>query len=114
MNEVSPSPDPMVFLLIREGVADLGEYLGMWATRSAATRPDAARAAATMAVERIDTTLQRLHSLRTQLVTEVRTFDAETSARVDELLRQRGSGVVGLPDEHGPGAAWERHDDPRA
>ncbi|TDO52626.1 hypothetical protein EV643_102465 [Kribbella sp. VKM Ac-2527] len=83
---------------ITEAVADIGVYAAMWANRG--EQPTAAeRAAASQAVERIDATLRRLHRLRGDLVTEMRQADDETARRVDKLLRERGNGVVELPDE---------------
>lgn len=90
--------DPMTF--ITEAVADLGVYKAMWDNRGEQATA-AQRAAASQAVERIDVTLQRLHRLRSDLVTEIRTADDETARRTDELLerlrRERG-GVTPLPD----------------
>lgn len=75
MNEVSPTPDPLVF--VREAVDDLHAYLALWSNRKPLPAPDAAaRAAADQAMERIETAIRRLWRLRLQLEAEIAAEDA--------------------------------------
>jgi hypothetical protein len=83
VNAVSPTPDPLVF--VREAVEDLHAYLSMWAARRPLPEPDpAARAAAGVAVERIDTAVRQLIELRSELVAEIRAEDAAWLALDDQ------------------------------
>lgn len=83
MSEVSPTPAQIVF--IREAVDDLAAYLELWgARRPLPESSPAARAAAGVAVERIDTTLRRLIVLRSELVAEIRAEDAAWLALDDD------------------------------
>ena len=71
---------------IRNGAEDLAVALAIWETRN---EPDAyARRCASDAVDAIDAALRDLHSVRQQLVSEIREADDATAARADELLRR--------------------------
>ena len=61
--------------------------LGIWENRS---EPDAhARRCASDAVDAIDSAIRNLHTVRQQLISEIRDADDATAARANELLRQR-------------------------
>ena len=77
---------------IRGHVSQLGESMATWQARDD-TKPDAhARRAASAAVDGIDAMLRELHALRQKLVSEIRTSDDATAARVDRLLARGGTG----------------------
>ncbi|GAA1679715.1 hypothetical protein GCM10009745_24540 [Kribbella yunnanensis] len=76
MNEVSPSSTPSPMTFVREAVDDIGAYLAMWRVRDAAQDKSAARAAAGMALERIDAATGHLAAQRRVLAAEVDRFDA--------------------------------------
>ena len=70
---------------IFEHAEDLGAWLAVWEARN---EPDAhARRCASDAVDAIDAMLRDLHSVRQQLITEIRQADDATAARADKLLR---------------------------
>ncbi len=80
---------------LRNHVEDLGAWLAIWLARK---EPDAhARRCASDAVDAIDSMLRDLHSVRQQLISEIRTADDATAARADALLARMRE------DEAGPG-----------
>jgi Ser/Thr protein kinase RdoA (MazF antagonist) len=82
---------------IRNGAQDLAVALAIWETRN---EPDAyARRCASDAVDAIDAALRDLHSVRQQLVSEIREADDATAARADALLAGRAR------DQELPGAS---------
>jgi len=62
-------------------------WLGIWEHRS---EPDAhARRCANDAMDAIDAAIRDLHTIRAQLVSEIRQADDATAARADTLLARR-------------------------
>jgi len=75
---------------IRNHVEDLGVWLAIWENRK---EPDArARRCASDAIDAIDAMLRDLHTVRQQLIDEIRQADEATAARADELLRGQERG----------------------
>ena len=69
---------------IRDRVDDLAVALAIWCNR---TEPDAhARRAANHAVDAVDAAIGHLHTVRRELVTDIREADDRAAARADELL----------------------------
>jgi hypothetical protein len=87
---VSASPDydaPLSVLL--EHAENLGVWLAIWEARK---EPDAhACRCAGDAVDAIDAMLRDLHSVRQQLISEIRQADDATAARADALLASKPS-----------------------
>ena len=74
---------------LRNHVDDLGAWLGIWCNR---TEPDAhARRCANDAVDAIDAAIRELHSVRQQLISEIRQADDASASRADALLERLGS-----------------------
>ena len=70
---------------IRNQVGNIAIWLAVWEAR---TEPDAhARRCASNAVDAIDAALRELHSVRQELITQIRTADEATAVRADALLR---------------------------
>ncbi|MEV0797410.1 hypothetical protein AB0I34_06960 [Kribbella sp. NPDC050281] len=70
---------------IREGVDDIGVYVGMWNARKPLPAPDAAaRLAGEQAIERVDMTIRRLWRLRLRLEREIAAEDSAWLALDDE------------------------------
>lgn len=81
--DLEGAPAPLTFIV--EAIHDLGQYLQDWAGRRPLPEPStAARAAADEAVGRIDSALQRLVELRSELVAEIRQADAAFLALDDD------------------------------
>ena len=72
---------------IRNHVEDLGVWLAIWENRK---EPDAR--ARRCASDAIDAMLRDLHTVRQQLIDEIRQADEATAARADELLRGQEGG----------------------
>ncbi len=119
MSEVSRNaPGPMTF--VREAVDDLAAYLAMWRVREAARDKSAARAAAGMALERIDAATDHLARLRGHLAAEAAEFDRAAGAAVHgraveipaDLHDSNGDGIW---TDTGSGAGYigTDHHDPR-
>lgn len=71
-------------------VEDVATWLAVWEARS---EPDAhARRCAGNAVDAIDAALRDLHSVRQQLIGEIRDSDDATAARADALLARAREG----------------------
>lgn len=86
----SPYDGPLSVL--RNRVDDLGTWLAVWEARS---EPDAhARRCASQAVDAIDSALRDLHSVRQQLITEIREADERADERADELLDERADELL--------------------
>jgi len=84
---VTASPYDAPLSAIRDHVDDLGVWLGIWEARN---EPDAhARRCAGDAVDAIDAMLRDLHSVRQELVSEIRQADDATAARADALLHRK-------------------------
>lgn len=84
---MTASPFDAPLSALRNRVEDLGVWLGIWDNRA---EPDAhARRCASDAVNAIDATLRDLHSVRQQLISEIRTADDATAARADVLLARK-------------------------
>jgi len=84
---VTASPYDSPLSALREQVEDLAVALAIWEAR---TEPDAhARRCAGDAVDAIDAALRELHSVRQQLISEIRQADDATAARADALLRDQ-------------------------
>lgn len=79
--------DPMVF--IHEAVQDTSAYLAMWANRDESPAP--ARAAASLALERIGTAIRRLSVLRERLVAEIVVADIQ---QADLVIADTSTGPV--------------------
>ncbi len=87
----SPYDGPLSVL--RNRVDDLGVWLAVWEARN---EPDAhARRCASDAVDAIDAALRDLHSVRQELITEIRDGDDASAVRADELLRDTTSAAGG-------------------
>jgi hypothetical protein len=72
---------------LRGHVEDLAVALAIWSARDDG-RPDAhARRCASHAVGAVDAMISELHSVRSQLMAEIRASDDASAARVDRLLR---------------------------
>jgi len=85
---VSPYDAPLSAL--RNRVDDLAVWLGIWEARS---EPDAhARRCASDAVDAIDAALRDLHSVRQQLISEIRQADEAMAGRADALLARGREG----------------------
>lgn len=81
---MTASPYDSPLSAIRGHVDGLGTWLGIWENRK---EPDAfARRCASDAV---DAALRELHSVRQQLITEIRQADDATAARADKLLHDQ-------------------------
>ncbi|MGH3716964.1 MAG: hypothetical protein ACRDT4_26415 [Micromonosporaceae bacterium] len=77
---------------IREHIEDLSAALATWSDRDDTQPQPHVRRAANTAVGAIDAALCDLHELRGRLLTEIRTSDDATAARVDRLLAKYGGG----------------------
>lgn len=73
---------------ITEAAADLGVYLALWSHRDADKPQPTADRAGNEAVAAIDKALLELHAVRSQLVTEIRTFNDDCAVRTDALLER--------------------------
>ena len=72
---------------IRNRVDDLGVWLAVWENRA---EPDArARRAANDAVDAIDAALRDLHTIRQELISEIRQADDASAERADALLARK-------------------------
>ncbi len=69
----------------------LGVALAQWMARDDSKAEPAIRQAANTAMDRIDAMLRELHTLRGQLVSEIRDSDDISDARADALLRRDGA-----------------------
>ncbi len=87
-----PPPDPFDAGLsaIHTAVDSLGPWLAIWQARY---EPDAhARRCAADTIDAIDRAFTALHSIRAELVSQVRRADDEAAARADELLARMREG----------------------
>ena len=74
---------------LANGAEVLGTWLAIWEARN---EPDAhARRCASDAIDAIDAMLRDLHTVRQQLISEIRQADDATAARADKLLRGDGA-----------------------
>ena len=81
---VTASPYDAPLSALRNRVDDLGVWLAIWEARN---EPDAhARRCAGDAVDSINAMLRDLHTVRQQLISEIRQADDATAARADALL----------------------------
>ena len=69
----------------------LGVALAQWMARDDSKAQPAIRQAANTAMDEIDAMLRELHTLRGQLVSEIRDSDDASDARADALLRRDGA-----------------------
>jgi hypothetical protein len=69
----------------------LGVALAEWMARDDSKAEPAIRQAANTAMDEIDAMLRELHTLRGQLVSEIRDSDDASDARADALLRRDGT-----------------------
>ena len=77
---------------LRSHADDMGVWLAIWAARDD-SMPDAhARRCAGDAVDAIDAALRGLHEVRARLISEIRASDDASTARADQLLRDRTAG----------------------
>jgi hypothetical protein len=74
---------------IRDLVEDLSAAHAMWGWRDDSKAQPGVRQAANTAMDSIDGLLRELHSLRGELIGEIRRYDDATAARVDALLADR-------------------------
>ena len=89
----SPYDGPLSAL--RNRVDDLGVWLAVWEARN---EPDAhARRCASDAVDAIDSAIRTLHTVRQQIISEIRQADDATAGRADALLA-RGAREVSTRD----------------
>lgn len=86
MNTSSNNPQ---ITLLRERVDDIAAYLELWNNRGAATDKVAARAAGSMALERINAAAYQLADMSHRLLAELQAFDDGVHAGKDRLLRIR-------------------------
>ena len=84
---VTASPYDGPLSELREHVEDLGAWLVIWCNRS---EPDAQ--ARRRASDAIDAMLRDLHTVRQQLIGEIREVDDATAARADALLARGREG----------------------
>ena len=69
---------------LRDHVEDLAVALAIWTNRK---EPDAqARRCANYAVDAVDAAIGHLHTIRRELISEIRTSDDQAAARADELV----------------------------
>ena len=86
---MTASPYDAPLSALREHVESIATWLAIWEARN---EPDAhARRCAGDAVDAIDAALQRLYSVRQQLITEIRQADDASASRADALLERLGS-----------------------
>jgi hypothetical protein len=84
---------------IRDGAEDLAVALAIWQARDDG-KPDAhARRAANDAVDAIDGALADLHTVRQQLISEIRVSDDATAARADALLARTDDELTSSRDQ---------------
>lgn len=95
-----PDPFDADLSALHSHVDNLGPWLAIWQARR---EPDAhARRCANDAIDAIDAALRALHSIRAELVGQIRQADDQSAARVDELLARTREGP---PGERGGGRA---------
>ena len=69
----------------------LGIALAQWMARDDTKAQPAIRQAANTAMDQVDAMLSELHTLRSQLVSEIRDSDDASDARAEALLRRDGA-----------------------
>lgn len=117
----SNNPD---FVILRERIDDLAAYLELWNQRASATDKAAARAAGSMAMERISAVADQLSGMSRRLLGELRAFDDGVAAADDPLLKRSprrddrgwfdtGTGPGYEPPRRGDQTDDAEHHDPR-
>jgi len=76
---------------LEDPVGVLAIALGQWEDRDDTRPQPEVRRAANTAMDTIDAMLAALHAMRSRLVSEIRTSDDATAARVDALLAERAT-----------------------
>ncbi len=85
-DRTAPDPPYDVYARLEDPMGVLAIGLGQWEDRDDSKPQPEVRRAANTAMDAIDGMLRELHTMRARLVSEIRTSDDATDARVDAML----------------------------